>query len=194
MQHIREQIAAAREILKKEDPTRDHVVEAPGKVYQEAQLALLTEEPLLASLEAQVESLRPQLAAARQQWNALNEHDLQLAELQRDVELCEANYRSYAANFEQTRIDQALQEEKISNINVLQEATYNAKPIRPRKLVNLALGLLVGALGGLGLALLADNRDRPFLTREELESDLDLPMLASIPRLSRRQLVLNGRN
>jgi uncharacterized protein involved in exopolysaccharide biosynthesis len=194
MMQLRDQIAAAEEILNKEPPSRVEVTEGPGQVFQQAKLALLAEEPLQASLTAKSEKLQTQLADAREQWKTLNERDLQLAELQREVGFCEASYQKYATNFEQTRINQALEKEKISNINVLQPATYEVKPIRPRKLINLALGFLVGIFGGTVLALAADGRDRPLLTPDEVESNLDLPALASIPRFKRRQLVLNGRN
>lgn len=194
MIHLREQIAAAEQLLKKESPTRVEITEGPGRIYQEAKLALLAEEPLQESLVARRVELQTQLADARGQWKALNDRDLQIAELQREVEFCEASYQKYATNFEQTRIDQALEQEKISNINVLQPATYEAKPVSPRKLVNLALGFLVGIFGGTLLALLADSRDRPLFTPEEVESNLELPTLASIPRFKRKQLVLNGRN
>ena len=193
MQTIREQIDAARETLDKEPLERTHALKAPGRVYQAAELILLEEEPLLAWHEAKRNSLEGELLAVGEQWKALNDHDLQVAALQQEVELCQANYLRYAKNFEQTRIDQALQWEKISNISVLQPATYDAKAIRPRKLVNLTFGFLVATFGALALALLVDVRDRPFVTPDEVEANLELPTLVSIPRFKRKQLSPNGR-
>ncbi len=194
MRRLREQAAAVRKILEAESSTRTHVTEGPGEIHQEAESILLAEEPLLASLRAKNQVLGIQLATANAQWNRLNENDLMTAKLQRDLELHEADYRKYATSFEQTRVDEALQQESISNINVLQQATYTAKPIRPRKFLIVAFGFLIGLFGGVGLALLADKRDRPFVSSEEVETDLDLPTLTSIPRLKRRDLILNGRN
>jgi len=76
----------------------------------------------------------------------------------------------------------------------VQPATYETKPVSPRRRVNLALGLLVGVLGGLGLALLLEYLDHSLETPEDIETKLGLPTLVSIPRIRARQLVLDGRN
>jgi uncharacterized protein involved in exopolysaccharide biosynthesis len=134
------------------------------------------------------------LAAARDQWKSLNRHDLEINNLQREVELCEADYRRYAETYEQTRIDEALQWEKISNISVLQPATYEVKPVQPRKAITLVLGLLVGSFGGLALALFGDMRERPAAACDEAapngkaESNGKKSRPISIPRMKERPL------
>src|SRR5262249_19209519 len=118
---------------------------------------------------------------------------LRVARLQREVDLHEAHYRKYADNLEQLQIDGALEAEKISNISIVQPATYDAKPVRPRPLLNLGLGLLFALLGGLGLALLLASLDPSLKTPEEVEQRLGLPALASIPYQSPRLREHNGK-
>ena len=59
--------------------------------------------------------------------------------------------------------------------------------------MNLALGIAVGLFGGLALALAADRANHSFRTPDEIERRLDLPVLASIPRMKPKQFVTNGK-
>ena len=65
----------------------------------------------------------------------------------------------------------------------------SSEPVRPRPLLNLAAGLALGLLLGVGLAWLRE-RIRPLLhTSEEAAAAADLPLLASVPL--RRRLLAN---
>ena len=194
MQAISRQIAEARRILEQETPTRRQVTTGPGQMVKQTELVLLGEEPQLNALQAKADVLRRQLAAVRSEWIALNENDLRIEELQRETGLNEANYRKYAAALEQSRIDQALRSQRMSNIKVVQPATYEIKPIRPRTFINLLLGLLIGVFGSVGVAVAAEYWDQSLRTPDEIERKLDLPVLASIPRFRPEYLDLNGRN
>ena len=44
----------------------------------------------------------------------------------------EAMYRKYKDNVEQAQIDQALRLERITNLSIVQPATYEIAPTRPR--------------------------------------------------------------
>ena len=63
----------------------------------------------------------------------LNDVELQITQLKRDLELQERSYRKYSENLEQARIDQALKLERISNISVAQGATHSPKRTGRRK-------------------------------------------------------------
>ena len=78
----------------------------------------------------------------------------------------------------------------MSNISVAQPATYEPKPVYPRKGLLLLFGLMFGTLGGVGLALLADWRDHSFHAAEDVERYLELAVLGSIPRLREKDLEL----
>jgi len=190
---IRQRTAAAREILQREESTRKQTTKGPSPLFEEIRSELLREEPLLAALHAEAEALRGQLAGVRGELKQLNANGLQIARLAGEAELREADYRKYAANLEQAKIDEALDSQRISNISVAQPATLELKPVRPRRLTLLALGLVVGLGGGLGIALTAEYFDRSFRVPEDVEQQLDVPVLVAIPRLSQRQLVCNGK-
>jgi len=193
MRQIHEQIAASHVILEQEEETRRQITKEPGRLHHQAQSALLSELPLLASLDAQTARLQSQLTTVRGELVELNKNEMRFSAIQREVDLLEADYRKYAANLEQTRIDQQREIQQMSNISVAQAASFEPRPVRPRKLLNLLLGVCVGAFGGLALPLVLEQFDDSLQTSDDIEGHLDLPTLATIPRLKPKQLVVNGR-
>ena len=192
VRQVSEQLTAARALLAREETGREQVTTGPNRMYEEAQLALLREEPVLAALQARAASLRSQLARQRERLEQINRDQVRIARLQRQFELREGHYRKYADNLEQLQVDTALATEKLSNISVVQPATFDARTVRPRLLMTLGLGLLFALGGSLGLAVLCDRLSSSFRGPEEVQQALGLPVLASLPRLSPAQLPRNG--
>jgi capsular exopolysaccharide synthesis family protein len=101
----------------------------------------------------------------------------------RDIETQTANLRKYSENLEQARIDQAMENQRISNISVIQNATMPLKSIRPRKLLNIALGLCVGIFGAFLLAMSVELMDHSIKSPNDIEEKLQMMSLGYIPRL-----------
>ena len=186
MREMHEQVATARAVLDAEERNRKQVTKEPGRLYQQAEMTLLNEEPALASLEAQAAQLREQLGGVRRELAALNEHEMRVTALQREVNLLETDYRKYSANMEQARIDQQLEADHISNVGVVQPPSYEPRPIRPRKMINLLLGIGAGLFGGLALPLVVEKfRGRPAPPTEgQTEPQTSAPAAAT-PRKSK---------
>ena len=158
---VREQIARSRAVLAGEDRSLEQVTTGRTRTSEQAQLSLLEREPLLASYRAKAEKLRTQLADTRGKLSELNRSEHEVAQLAREVDLNDASYRKYSENLEQARIDEALQTERISNISIVQPASYEVKPARPQRLLTLVVGLLIGSCGSVGLALVAECLAQP---------------------------------
>jgi uncharacterized protein involved in exopolysaccharide biosynthesis len=154
---LRKQIATAKEILAREEGARDQVAVGPGKAHEEVELALLKQEPVLAGLRARVEALRRQRDEQRDALKTFNQAQLRLTKQQRVVDLQESLFRRYSESVEQAQIDQALTQERITNIGIVQPATYELKPFKPRVGTTLALGFVFALLGSMGLALAAEH-------------------------------------
>ncbi len=194
LQTIREELAAAQQIHDREERTRVEVTTSPDGIYEQTRATLVAEEPILHSLTAKTEILNRQSADVRSQLNSLNTEELALAKLEREIELREADYRKYSVNLEQARIDDALESQRMSNIGIVQPASYEARPIRPRALLNLALGVFIGVFGAIGIAFFAEYTDRSFRSVDDIERRLELPALVAIPRMSREAVRVNGRD
>jgi uncharacterized protein involved in exopolysaccharide biosynthesis len=182
VQEVRRQLAETKTLLAKEDPSRKQVTQGLSEAHKQTELALFTERANLSSLGARAREQRTQFASARNDLKAINESEVSLLQVQREVGIQEASYKKYSDKLDQTRIDHALEMVKISNISVVQPATYPIKPVRPKKMFNIALGLILGIFGGLGLAFISEYMDHTFKKPEDITQILDLPILATIPK------------
>ena len=70
---------------------------------------------------------------------------------------------------------------KANNVNVVDRAMPQFLPIKPKILVNLALGLIVGLGVGVGIAFLREYMDTSLKSVEEVDRFLGVPALAMIP-------------
>jgi polysaccharide biosynthesis protein PslE len=157
---LQKRLSAAHAALASQNPTRIEITKGPGRRREETHLMLLRQEPLLVASEAKTERLQANLTALHAQLAQLNQKHLEITQVQRDIELCDKNYRKYVANLEQARIDQALESQSLASVNIAEPATYEPKAVWPKATINLAGGLFVGLFGGAGLAFLSEFRRR----------------------------------
>jgi polysaccharide biosynthesis protein PslE len=147
--------------------------------HDELRLALLKQKPALAALRAKSALLRTQLAEAKEQLLVLNGNENHIQGMQRDAQILDASYRKYAGGLEQARLDESLEHQRISNINVAQEATLSPQPVKPQRSLFLAGGLLVAVLGGPALAVLLDAYRSLARVPRTNEYRIDVPGRAS---------------
>ena len=77
------------------------------------------------------------------------------------------------------------QETLVNNVRLLEEATLPRSPIRPRKLLNIAAGILLGLCLGVGTVFFIDYLDNTIKSSADVERYLNLPLLAMVPKLSK---------
>jgi polysaccharide biosynthesis protein PslE len=188
----RKQLAVARQALTKEERGRDQVTVGPSRAYEDADISLLRQEVQLASLQAKASELRTERDQEQAALQHFNRNELDISRLQRELELQSAQYRKYADNLEQAEIDRELETGRLSNISVVQPATYDAEPVRPRPLLYMGLAAIIAVFAGCGLAVVAENLDHTLKTPEDVEAALGLPVVASLPVIRRRWPVTNG--
>jgi capsular polysaccharide biosynthesis protein len=71
---------------------------------------------------------------------------------------------------------------KVDNVSILAKAEVKANqaPIKPNKLLNIAIALVVGLMVGVGIAFLLEYLDNTLKTEQDIEKLLELPVLGSI--------------
>jgi uncharacterized protein involved in exopolysaccharide biosynthesis len=202
VKRIRRQIAGVQALLTRGDAAATRLdsthtprepLDAANSLLVRSDAELVSREPALLSLQIKGQQLRDQLLAAKQDLNNFQRAQLQITRLQREISLQDTAYRKYADSLERATIDHSLEKERISNINVVQPATYNPKPISPRVLLNFAIGFGFAVVGGLALVFLAELSDPTLKTPRDIEERLGVPNLVTIPVLRADQLKLNGR-
>lgn len=181
---IHRQVQEAQEILDDQVDQRKQTTEGLNQSREQLHVALLNEEARARSLRSKAASLQKYLEASLAELHELNDGEVKVAQLERELQLADANFRKYSEHLEQARIDHALHDEQISNINIVQPASYVMKPIWPKKLLNLAVGLALAMCGAIGVALAAELSQRPSKSPQDVATDVELPVLVSIPRFS----------
>jgi polysaccharide biosynthesis protein PslE len=190
---IRDQIAQSEAVLNHETEQRQTTTESPNRVFEELNLTRVRQESLLSSMTAKAALLRKQIDDAKQQFDVHIANELRVDKLEREVQLQDAGYRKYFENLEQARIDQALESERISNINIIQPASFSEEPVGLNILVTLVAGFLMSAAAAFGVVIVANVLDHSLKSPEDVEDSLGLPLLVSIPRLNNMQLHLPAR-
>lgn len=182
VQNVREEIRIVRDRLKAQEGKHyGKTLFGPNTTYQKLQEALFQNEADLKAFSAKKIAQSTQLADSRDKIEKLNRIEMELSQLQNQLEIDRENYRLYLKKFEETRISNAMDAEKITNVSVLEPAMPPLNPVSPNVRLNIALGVFLGMFGGICLAFfweyLDDSLDRP----EDVEQNLHLPVLVSMP-------------
>jgi succinoglycan biosynthesis transport protein ExoP len=111
----------------------------------------------------------------------LNKKEMQYAILEREVETNKELYNLLLTKFKEANI---LEDMNMSNIRLVEPAVTPEIPIKPRSMLNLILGTIVGLMLGVGLSFFFEYLDRTIKTPEEVEQCLGLPILGAIPKVS----------
>jgi uncharacterized protein involved in exopolysaccharide biosynthesis len=152
-----------------------------NKVNQDLKALLLAARADLRGARARHDSLQAQVAIHRRALEELDQKGFVTEGLRREAKAAEDAYMLYEKKHEEARISAAMDQQKIVNVSIAQPAQRPLKPVRPRKALNLLLGLLLGALGGLGLAFVSEYFDHSLTTGRDLEKLVGIPLLGSIP-------------
>lgn len=107
-------------------------------------------------------------------------------DLQRQVQLADENYRNYSAKLEEARINENLNQQNITRISILDEPTLPLIPVKPKKALVLALGLLGGLILGLGLVIAFEGLDERFSRPEQITALFGVPVMASFGRVKKK--------
>ena len=186
VRNVREEIQIVRKKLAEQE-TKRYGMSRSGvnTIYQSLQEELLRNEAELKALRAKKQTQSAHLSEYRKQLEKLNRIEVELNQLNQEVEVDRDNYRLYLSKFEESRISVAMDTEKIANVNVIEPAQSPLKPVSPRILLNMVLGIFLGGFGGLGLAFFTEYLDDSLEKDEDVENYLEVPVLASIPEMKK---------
>ena len=67
------------------------------------------------------------------------------------------------------------------NVEVVETVEYPENPVSPNKAMNIAIAGVLGLMLGIGIALLREFLDNTYQNKEQIERELDLPVLGMIP-------------
>ena len=138
-----------------------------------ARAQIASDSAQLAQLNHQRDEMRPQLAALPGKATAL------LA-LQRNAKLADDVVTALQQKLNDANISKAT---ALSDVTVTAPAQPNDASVRPDLLVNLVVGAISSLALGVVVTLLVFVFDRRIRDESQIEEELDLPVLASVPQL-----------
>jgi uncharacterized protein involved in exopolysaccharide biosynthesis len=151
--------------------------------YQQLQQELLRSKADFRALMAKSQAQRGQLADYKKELDQLNRVETAYNRLQQEVDVDRQNYQLYLTKFEESRISDAMDSEKIASVSLIEPAQVPLQPVSPKKMLNLVLGRFLGALGFLGRAFFLEDRDDSLGEIDDVEEQLQLPVLGVLPEL-----------
>jgi capsular exopolysaccharide synthesis family protein len=122
--------------------------------------------------------LRVAFEAQKEEANKLNEKAVDYNILKRDYETNRKIYEELLEKLKQAGVSAGL---KSSNIRIVDAARVPTSPTSPNIPRNIELSLLLGTLGGIGLAFVLEALDTTVRTPEQVEIVSALPSLGIIP-------------
>lgn len=181
VQELDQQIAQARSAIAAEDlkPLRDELTEQ-NPDYEWASAERIKAQVEKQALEerhavARVQVARYQLAAEKLGVNAVTQDDME-----RKLKAAEDKYLLYANKREEARIGDALDDDGILNVAIVEPPRVPALPVWPLSAAALFSFVTAGVFST-GLVFAADRFDPSFRTADEVIQALGSPVLASLP-------------
>ncbi len=138
-------------------------------------------------LGKQVAQIEEELNQARANYEQLlltdPEDSAAISAANQSIELKENTYAFLLEQYESARINEVL---RANAVTVVEPAYTPLQPSKPRTMLNLALGVIVGLSLGVGLALLFENLDTRLYSTKDIEAVTQLSTVGKIPKAKTR--------
>lgn len=173
--------AAARSLPSLAPDVRDLVVR-----YRVAQADLIARERWNDWLRGQVSSYQNEVVTAPNR-------EMDITRLTSEVERARTLYTTFQQQSAAAQIAEAFQQAKMSGRFVVMEpATRPMSPGKPNRPLVVMLAFVIGAVVGVGTALVVEQHDQSVKNVEEVEHLLGLPVLGQVPRVEELQRGRSG--
>ncbi len=182
----RQQVERLKEILAEQSEERTQVETGANPTYQKLEADYLAEQALFDALTAQNATLVAQHQEVLGELKRLNSYELDILQLEREVAQAETSYHNYLERLEQARMHDELEGSRISNVQIVQDATYVSKPVAPKKGLILALAMIAAAGASLGFCLLKDSlvpSPTEASATASAEFNFEVPILSTLPNM-----------
>lgn len=163
----------------------------PAMVQAKAQITELDArikaevDTILGSLKAQYQaakkqedSLRSKVASTRSEVLTVQDRNVDLSLLKREADTNRQVYDSLLQRLKEVSVTAGI---TTNNVSIVDEASVPLFPAKPKPLINLGLGLILGLFLGMLAALLREQMDDSIKHADEVEKEFGLPLLGLIP-------------
>jgi len=142
---------------------------------------------ILLGLEARVASLKQGLDVLTQEVEAAKQTDIELATKTRPYfdakrKLDELQRFQQAIRMKMLAEETDVSLPRTSMVEIVDYATPGLRPVKPNKILNITLGIIIGLVVGVGLAFFIEYLDTSVKTIDDVERTLGSPVLGVIPQ------------
>jgi uncharacterized protein involved in exopolysaccharide biosynthesis len=200
LQDVRDEIRVTEEMIKKEEaavadkarkvadsikrgralPGVVSPVMATDPVLQQVEQLLVSEKATLTGLQAALVNHTKDSADLDGKLVAMRGLQADYEKLQREKTALEESYMRYLQDKQRSEVSRTMDEQMVSNVDIVQPATLPLKPARSKKQRNLAIAFLAAFFGSIGLAFGLDLLSQTFKTNEDVERYLGVPVLTTV--------------
>ena len=178
---VREQLAGAREILDKLQSERVDSNTTPNPAKRRLEEELQKQETLAVGLESIISKKRAQAESLQSEANALLEYERKLSHMDREISLLDTSLHVLREKLEEARVIDELQSKRISNVSIFQPATFVERAVSPEKKILVAGFLMLGLMGGVGLAFFREMSRNTLRSVADIQQQLDATSVSEIP-------------
>ncbi|HTU70953.1 MAG TPA: polysaccharide biosynthesis tyrosine autokinase [Candidatus Baltobacteraceae bacterium] len=173
-----QQTQLQRQIAKEQQTVVANTSQVPNPVYQQLQQQAEQARSQAAADNAQVAELQRQLHDAQPALAALPAQAAQLADLQRSAKSAQDVYSALQQKYVDARV---ASETAISDVTITQPASPAGATVRPSLMLNFLISLVLGLVLGVTGALVLDYLDNSIRDEREVEEELAIPQVGSVP-------------
>ncbi len=130
------------------------------------------------------ESLRRLAGQVKAETQSLGEKFVQYGVLKREAETSRELFEAIVKRIKEQGITQDI---KTVTVWVIEKAEVPARPAKPNKFRNILLGLVIGLMGGIGLAFFVEYLDNTVKSAEDVEQRFNVPVLGIIELLDKQK-------
>jgi uncharacterized protein involved in exopolysaccharide biosynthesis len=179
------------QLLQKFTPQYEEVVDldqqiaaTKAKIKNEIEQIVRMEEMSIKVLQAEEQLLETSVQKIQNELKEFAHKEYELSQLSRGIDDNREVFSMLLKQREEARIALAKLERGVK-IKVISPAVAPTEPVRPNRVLNVAIALVVGLLAGLALAFLMEFFDRTIDAPDDLERLLNLPALGSVREIHR---------
>ncbi|MGH9801617.1 MAG: exopolysaccharide transport family protein, partial [Blastocatellia bacterium] len=126
------------------------------------------------------EDLKASFGKSRDEAIQQNRETSELGLIKQKIETNRKNHEDLVGRLRQAEVESDF---RPSNIRKVQDAEVPIAPVKPNKVLNIGLSLLIGLALGVGLAFFMEYLNNTINTAEDVERIVQLPALGGIPSL-----------
>ena len=158
---------------------RAQLADVNRSIGSEAQRILASAENELRVARSREQSIEKSLAEVKGTASEVNQAEITSRELEREAAANKTLFESFLSRFKQTSEQEKL---NTNNSRVIERAAAPTAPSAPNKKSIVLLAAMLGLALGAGIAFLLEQLDSGYRTSTQVEKQLGVPVLASVPR------------